>query len=570
MRLSRTFPYLALAFTLAVVVWALMGLPLFGSAHLADPAVDGAVGLNSHDVTLRGSVQAEQTPPSEDPSPDAPFDGGTVRTIVGIVVSAKTEHPIEGAFVCAVDSEEAYVRESAGVRTDSAGYFKLQLPPLGECELFVHANGYLPRREPILELEASHTPVFAIHLSIGGELRGQVVDPHGTAIPDAEVLVCPVAASASWPAIPSQISARSSDAGGTAVSREDGSFVVGGLIPATEYVARARKPGYIPSFMSTVGVRAQVGDDVRIELHRLTTVTVRAVDDASGETIEHANLGGGLVRKGTGVYLHTHSRAYDRHVLGLPSGSDGAVCYLAESPRVAALGTERVEVTVHATALGYESVSTVAWVRLGQAAYITLRARRLTPDAWGQLALSAESESGVPFDGRLLLSASRDGAPASQVVCEFSKGRADVLGLPAGRWVIHADGTPPYGTWLGRVVSGAAVVVSPGQRRDLGMTVRAGRARLRVHDEEGLPLKGFALRVRSSGLPPVPEHDPWNATTADPTESALSENLVLWIPLGTAEFRVRLPGHETATVSAPILDASDPTDVLVVLRRLGR
>lgn len=198
--------------------------------------------------------------------------------VTGRVLDAESGRPLPGALLWAPADPGTFVR------SDADGRFALAPPEAGVFWLEGAAAGYLPKRISMspADLRGGRGPSLA--LSRAQSLRGKVVDQGGGPLADAWI-GAELEQSADRP--PGRGVEATSDG---AASDRAGAFELRRLRPATGYLLRAERPGFLPAELrAVVPDRGAPPRSVRVVLRPSPRATGR-VEDPRGRPVAGAEV----------------------------------------------------------------------------------------------------------------------------------------------------------------------------------------------------------------------------------------------------------------------------------------
>ena len=176
-----------------------------------------------------------------EPSADLPLQVRfpEAAPVAGRVLDAESRRPLPGALVWSPADPGTFVR------SDTGGRFALPPPEAGSFWLEAAAAGYLPKRIAVSPADRrGRGPSLA--LARAQSLRGQVVDDRGAPLPGAWIGAEPELA---FDRRPGRGAEALADGG---ASDHTGAFDLHRLRPATGYLLRVERPGFLPAELKAV------------------------------------------------------------------------------------------------------------------------------------------------------------------------------------------------------------------------------------------------------------------------------------------------------------------------------
>ena len=230
------------------------------------------IGLELFGEGSRQKVVLE--PPGPDAGETAWFVLAEPVTVAGQVLDAARKEPMAGALVWPGHDPGSYTR------TNDAGRFEISFPSGDRYWIQAQAPGYLPRLQRFET--TTEPPPLRLALRKAVEIRGRVVDGHGTPIAGVSV----AARTENHP--PSEAYFHPDRAWDRSISDLEGRFQLGDLDPGRQYHLQARGDGLRPA-QAEAG-KPSARREVRLVVERTRPAYGRVVDSQEralvGATVE--------------------------------------------------------------------------------------------------------------------------------------------------------------------------------------------------------------------------------------------------------------------------------------------
>lgn len=521
------------------------------------PAPQGGIADEPKSATLVGRGGSKDPAPETGATGDAPPSGAgdPGYAISGRVLRADSDEPVGDAVVVSGPAGPRTIALTGAERSRADGYFALTVASRDAVYLRVTANGFKPWSE---RAPSATARAVTVRLERGASISGTVVDELGRPSAGARVWCHQDRNRTAWPNNGRSLIVGDVSQGGESTSDDRGGFAIDGLDLDASYRVRVAKTLAVQWGDATL-VRAGT-PALLLHLRVLGRVVLHVVDGTTGTRVEGLRSQAPLPQ---GAEFCPALRGEDAEAQAYDSAQEGheGEFRIVEFARGATSPSDSLLESVFEPTLrapGYEPLTLKIPFRYGNVTRLEVPLPRSGTLSMVRVDFRATFVGGRAFTGLLLLRmhdssiplAFVDGLPTGEV------------SLPAGRHTVRVQGGGPAGRWWESASPPMTIDLIPGSATptEIRLDLSGGAVALRVIDSRGRSVEGYDLVAVSDGVTNGWTQR-WELAARDSRGRTLAPEMrdpVVWLPAGTHEIRVNMPGVGFARV--PVRVSADGSE----------